>query len=248
MSAPTVVIGFLHGAIEPAFMHSLNALLAWDAKGPQQVLDVTPWESGPNLSFGRNQLVRAFLEHPARPEWYLSVDSDMCFRPGLVASLTAAADPVERPILGALCFGLRPMEGTTDEKYAFIPESFPTLYTLTAEGQFEHHLDYPPGALVQVHATGAACLLVHRSVFVAIPEHDDRNPLRWFQEGNIGPGLVSEDTTFCLRAGAAGFPVFVATGIDVGHVKKVVVDARFHEISRQVKAALAKGLTDAHTD
>jgi hypothetical protein len=236
----TVAIGYVYGTIEPAFHHSLNALLAFDATGPRQIVDVLPYASGPNLSHARNELVRRFLEHPTKPSWFLSVDSDMSFARDLVVALTDVGDATERPVVGALCFGVRPMPGTEDDKFGWFPETLPTIYTVLEDGRFQHWIDYPPNALVQCHATGAAALLVHRSVFEAIPEPEDGSPLRWFAEASVSGGLVSEDCTFCLRAGAAGFPIYVHTGIEVGHVKPIVLDARFHEVSRQLKAAIGE--------
>jgi hypothetical protein len=43
----------------------------------------------------------------------------------------------------------------------------------------------------------------------------------WFRESPVGAPLtlMGEDMTFCLRAAAAGIPVHVHTGVQVGHMK-----------------------------
>jgi hypothetical protein len=80
--------------------------------------------------------------------------------------------------------------------------------------------DYPVNALVDVAATGSACILIHRSVFEAIREEYgdtwyDRVPNPYVGE------LHGEDISFCLRAGALGFPVHVHTGIRTTHLKHI---------------------------
>jgi hypothetical protein len=47
----------------------------------------------------------------------------------------------------------------------------------------------------------------------------------WFKEVPVGAplALMGEDLTFCLRCQAAGIPVHVHTGIQVGHMKPVML-------------------------
>ena len=67
-------------------------------------------------------------------------------------------------------------------------------------------------------ATGAAFLLMHRDALetVAVAAADAAAP--WFRESAIGAplSLLGEDLTFCLRCAAAGVPVHVHTGVQVG--------------------------------
>lgn len=152
-----------------------------------------------------------------------------------------------RPILGALCFSYR--VGQT-------PEVAPTIYQIgmkDGEQKLVSYLGYPRDQLVPVAATGTGCLLVHRQVFVEIAKRW-QTPWPWFNWtewghsfsswGTIpgtdveyqGPGdHISEDITFCLRAGSihgnietddpgATFPVWVDTRIKVGHRKTTTID------------------------
>jgi manganese transport protein len=86
--------------------------------------------------------------------------------------------------------------------------------------------DWPENALVQVHATGAAFLLIHRSVFDAVADwmrqHKPNSPYVWFEDDSIGGGELGEDVVFCYRAQSAGIDVFVNTGCVIGHRKPVV--------------------------
>ena len=76
-----------------------------------------------------------------------------------------------------------------------------------------------------VAATGAAFLLVHRRVFDEVRGRGFSRAFPWFQETENEYGRVSEDITFCLRARQCGFPIFVHTGVELGHVKSHIVDA-----------------------
>ena len=97
------------------------ALQAHDAQGPRQLVDVLPYHAGPNLSAPRNELVTRFLEHPAAPEWFFSLDTDMSFAPDLLERLLDVADEDERPIVGAVCFSVSPMGDTLDDKFSTSP-------------------------------------------------------------------------------------------------------------------------------
>ncbi len=113
---------------------------------------------------------------------------------------------------------------------------YPTLYGLEEEEDGEVYItkaeDYPPDALVQVAGTGCHCVLVHRSVFVAMHSafaklpNGKPNPYPWYAEGHIDArGIpIGEDMIFCRRAHALGFSTFVHTGIKTGHIKQQILD------------------------
>jgi hypothetical protein len=100
------------------------------------------------------------------------VDADMGFEPDTLTRLLDAADPDARPVVGALCFGLRKAaEDPGLNAYTF--ECFPTLYRWHHDGEhvgFAVMSDYPEDTLVEVGATGAACFVVHRTLLERIRE------------------------------------------------------------------------------
>jgi hypothetical protein len=185
-----------------------------------------PVHSGAQITKSRNKIVRDFLELDGI-DWLWCIDADMEFSPDLLEQLVEAAHPVERPIVGGLCFAYM-----RDNPRKF----WPTLYAwIPGSERLRRLTQYPADSLMPVAATGAACLLVHRSVFVKMAERFPP-PWPWFAEtpfyerGEDGKPILetgdtySEDITFCLRAQAAGFPIFVHTGIKLGHVKEFVAD------------------------
>lgn len=229
--AGRVVIGYCHPTEVSAFFHeSVLGLVMYDLNHNQRVVNgggrIERYSSA-NITNSRNGIVRSFLDDtPA--EWLFMVDADMKFDPDLVDRLVDAAQTHQAPIVGGLCFGVA--DGAL----------FPTLYQLVQdEGDAHPHMvrynDFPVDEMFQVTATGAACLLIHRSVLVAMREKYPE-PYPWFQEMVLGDGPMGEDVTFCLRAGVLGFPVFVHTGIHVGHAKVHVLTHDMYRLQRSREA------------
>jgi GT2 family glycosyltransferase len=212
-----VAVGYVHGGtVRAEFLASLLAVARKPPVGTRiDVFLAAP--SGPNISEARNLVVRRFLDE-CRAPWLLTVDTDMVFTPADVDKLAAAADPVARPVVGALCYS---QDGATGQKQ-------PTMYELVQEpgdGQvgFARYKTWPEDACVPVGATGAAFLMVHRDALEAVAKASGDRAAPWFRESVIGAALVGEDMTFCLRCAAAGIPVHVHTGVRVGHMKATML-------------------------
>jgi len=229
-----VVLGYLTPDLYNAhFAVALNGLLDWDARNSQRVHkrgDVLHQISGPRVAAARNDLVRAFLSGTA--EWLLMLDSDMVFPRDLVDLLVEAAHWKQRPIVGALCFA-----GGRSGQIR------PTLGVMVSNDppRFETVWNYQPNALNGVDYTGAACLLVHRSVYENLATRYGDNAHPWFAESEIGGQEYGEDVTFCMRARAAGYPIFVHTGIKIGHMKMSVID-------EEAYLAYRRGITEYGED
>jgi hypothetical protein len=208
------VIGYVHGGTVRAEFAA--SLLAVCMEGPVPVDAVLAVGSGPNISHARNMVARKFLEDPRQPPWLFMCDTDMVFEANLVGRLVKAADPVTRPVVGALCYSQNTDGG----------DPYPTMYELTErDGQlcFVRYAKWRDGAVVRVTATGAAALLIHRDALTAVEKHAGDAAAPWFRESPVGAALVGEDMTFCLRLGAAGIPVHVATAVKAGHMKTTML-------------------------
>lgn len=216
------MIGNCNGGQVSALYHdSIMGVLFWDFANQARVLRHGGRASviaGPRIHDNRTKLVEAFLSEPKHPEWLWITDSDMVYEHDTLERLVAIADSKERPVVGGLCFG-----GGRDKAI------FPTLYVLhppTAEGrqpEWDRLNDYPRDQLIKIDGTGAACLLVHRSVFRRMAEHFPP-PFPWFGETVLNEVGQGEDLTFCYRLKAMGIPLFVDTRIKVGHQKTWVID------------------------
>ncbi len=203
---PDAVIGYVHpGTLRAEFCASLLAVCM---EGSTRIRTVVALESGPNISRARNLIARNFLEDNLAP-WLFMCDTDMWFPAGTVDRLIAA----DKPVIGGLCWSL---EGG---------ERYPTMYELTdpGEGQraaFRRYQNWPEDTVMQVSATGAACLLIHRDALLEVEKSGKDPAAPWFRETAVGPmALMGEDMTFCLRCAAAGIPVHVHTGVKAGHLK-----------------------------
>lgn len=197
----TVAAGFVHpGTVSTAFVLSLRATPG--------VGDWLEQRSGPNVARARNLLVERFLatEHT----WLWMVDTDMTWSSDALGRLLD--DGLD--VVGGLCFGVG--EGRP------IPTIFDTI-TLAGEDVIVRVESYPRDRLVSCAATGAAFLLVHRSVLEAVRDREFSAAFPWFQETERDGYPVGEDVTFCLRAGDCGYQVHVDTRVKVGHVKAVTV-------------------------
>jgi GT2 family glycosyltransferase len=171
-----------------------------------------------HLVSGRNKAVQYLLDTDV--PWLLWIDTDMGFSPDMLEQLMAAADPVERPIVGALCFSQRELAPDGKGGYHTIPT--PTIFDWVGNigpdslETFEVRVDYPANALVRCGATGAACILVHRSVFERVQE---KYGAEWYHRIQAKEGSMGEDLSFCMRATALDIPVHVHTGVRTTHLK-----------------------------
>lgn len=195
--------------------------------------------SSANISGARNSICLEFLTQHSAP-WLLMLDTDMTFQPDLVEALLQEADEDKAPIVGGLCFSMD-NEG----------KLFPTLYDVIGSEEspeFVRYHEWQPESMMQVFATGAACLLIHRSALRAIrdyrdPEHPERfgfsQAFPWFQETDFYGRVMGEDITFCLRAGRAGLPVYVNTSVQLGHIKQFELNLELFAGQRALEEAKA---------
>ena len=215
----SVVIAWLYNpehGVRGQFCSSLMNLIAYDAMNDQYIVPngaQMAVQSGANVTQGRNDSVERFLAE-TDGEWLFIVDSDMTFEPHSLAQIMAQADPVERPIVGGLCFGRRG-DGI-----------FPTIFTFGPD-QMLLVAEYPENTMIKCGATGAAFLVIHRSVLEKMEANYSR-PWPWFANEIHNGKPRGEDITFCARAGELGFPIYVHTGVKVGHVKNIELTEDFY--------------------
>lgn len=241
-----VIIGYLHpGTVDGAFVRSLINLIWYDRMHNNRLWDgggLCELLAGSNLSAPRNRLAKDFLEHDGA-NWLLMVDTDMTFPPNALDRLIERADPKERPIVGGLCFGFDDPDRRGHHA--------PTLYGIAEDENGNARIarldsEIPVDVMFQVAGTGAAFLLVHRSVFERFNEfikspEDSPNKgafneiFPYFQETSYFGGPVGEDLTFCIRAGFLGFPVYVDTGLHIGHIKSGALDINTYMMQCQAE-------------
>lgn len=245
MKRGTVTVGYLHpGQYAACFAESLLDLMFCDATGEQRIVSHPFGKMGKQagsagISTGRNKLAQAFLDE-ADSEWFFSVDADMGFAGDTVERLIGYADRYRRPVVGGLCFAIK-QDGRSSfygQRYRVAPTVYDFHETDDAVG-FAPRLDYDRGTITEVSATGAACLLVHRSAFEKVR---DRYGDVWFDPIThpTGPTTFSEDLSFCVRLAACDIPIFVHTGVKTTHDKGALfLDEELFDLQQASRAALA---------
>lgn len=219
-----VQVAYLHPhQVSHSWHESMMRLVAYDAAHEGRVVStggpfMISCDAG-GLVDARNTGVKQFLE--TDHEWLWFIDTDMGFLPDTVDRLVDAADPAERPVVGALCFGLREIAYDGYGGRRVMP--VPTLYVpaKTREGHigFTNRFEYPADAVLQVAGTGAACLLAHRTV---LDKMRAENGDHWFDRVRYDDGQsISEDLSFCARLAMIGVPLFVHTGVRTTHHKQI---------------------------
>lgn len=219
--ADKVAVAYPHGdRVHPGFHHSMLVLKEADSRWGKR-LEHPGWllaVQTTNLPAARNKLVRAFLEQ-TDADWLWFVDTDQTFKPDILERLVMAADPTERPILSAL------IQAQTSNRALEVTPA-PIVY----DGEhFRHAMGIPPERFWQC-IPGMGCTLIHRSVLEAVGEKFSDDAFPWFKyaqhdrvddaTGEVVHDMMGEDFTFILRANSLGFPAFVDTTIEAGHIKE----------------------------
>ncbi len=205
------VVGWLdHGDTRGAFTACLVALTAYSTVNGH--LDAAParLEWGPLLDVGRDRLVEKFLTQ-TDADWLLMVDSDMAFEPDALGLLLDRAKSTKTLLdTPAIVSGLAYSSTIETGQY-------PAMYKVNDDGYPQAFYDWRKGDVVDVDATGAACLLVHREVFMTMPHAFDRTE-------RIDGRLLGEDMAFGLKARKLGHRIVVDTNVEFRHIKYGFLD------------------------
>lgn len=236
-----VVVAYCHpGMVHAGFHESLLDLLVYDVAFNRRIVNGggrLGVQASANLAAPRNNVVKNFLVN-SEADWLWFLDSDMTFAPDTLEKLLEFANPeptAERyaPIVGGLCFSI-------DEG-----QIFPTLYGLVGtedDPKVVRYHEWPPDSMMQIAATGTACLLMHRSALLTIAKKGFNPTFPWFQETEHRGKPVGEDITFCWRAGLCEIPVYVNTAVHVGHIKERQLDIDTYFVQRGLLSPAHEGV------
>lgn len=205
MSA-TVVIGTVHpDYIDAQYTRCLVETLADDRRGLFPLRRRVLMERAPAgmLHVARNQAVKAFLEHPLRPDYLLFIDTDMVWVPEQVGELLDSAIEHDLCAVNALVC----MQGG-----AGVDEAIPVMY------DYDMRPVQPREPIQQVFCAGSAFLLLRRRE-LEMCGRTYGSPAAWFDYQHRHGKNVTEEVIFSQRYHDLGFPIHVNTQILVGHRK-----------------------------
>jgi len=200
----SVTIGYVHNDhVHAGFMHSLVNLIRYMS------IDTLDYWSSANISTARNKLVEQFLE--SGNKWLYMADTDTVFNRNTIERLLKRNEAI---IGGLVHINDLPKYPSMFRREPDDENGTPAYRAIT---------EYEQGEVVDVDATGAGCLLVHRQVFLDIQEKLPNKAAQWFQEIPMGEYLAGEDVTFCIRAISLGYNICVDTSVNIGHLKTHII-------------------------
>ncbi len=186
-------------------MAAIIRLLRMEGQRIEQVIGI---QSGPKIDDARNELFKAWLTG-TKAYKFLMLDTDMVPPEDIVRRFLGH----NKDIVGGLCFA---GTGSTTVK--------PVIHVVRKDENdspvIEILWDYPLDQLLEVDATGGACMMISRKCAEAVWEARGlAHPMPWFAHGMHNGVRIGEDVAFCLTAKKVGFKVFVDTGLEVPHIK-----------------------------
>ena len=244
MNKGGVAVAYIHPTeVAASFHKSLLQLMLYDAGNRQRIVGrgghLANFAASGRLAEGRNELTRAFLDD-LQAEWLFMVDADMGFAADTVDRLVKSANRYAKPVVGGLCFGQKRVGVGEFGQERFAP--FPTMYQWQERDDavgFSIVMEWERDQMVQVGATGAACLLIHRDVLEQI--RDRYGDVWWDHITHPSGTTFSEDMSFCVRVAAVDKPMWIDTSVKTSHMKNIYLDEAWfdaaHGVEAQVDAA-----------
>ena len=143
----------------------------------------------------RNNLVEQALDEVCTK--FVTLDTDQVYPPDTIIKLLSHDKPI--------VFGQ-------------VHRRYPAFDPIMLRGELYEYTDVPyeemyTGELVPIDATGHGCVAIDMTVFL-----DIKQP--WYEDipGEEDRGHVGEDIHFCWKARQAGYPIFMDTSIQIGHL------------------------------
>jgi hypothetical protein len=231
-----VAVAWCYGMeVASMFQTSMQMMFNHDLANDNHISLVVAEHAHVNITHVRNNIMRKFMVMD-EVDWLLMLDTDMVVPENLIDILLEDADPDPMspgytPFIGGLCFSIN---GEA--------KLYPTMYRWTGPEEnlaLEVINDYVPGSMVEVDATGAACLLMHKDALGRIAQASGGDIFPWFKEFEYKGTALSEDFGLMRRAADLGFTVRVNTKASIGHFKPFVLSEDIYLHQQEAERALA---------
>jgi len=211
----TVHVTYVHpGTVYEPFMMSLISAFKYS----DRVLGATG-STNARQEFARNSNVEEFLAGEA--EWMLQIDTDMTFGITAIDDLMEAAEEAGAKIAAGLCF-IYNMDKN---------QVLPNIFMWNEEDRdYDLVKDYEEDTRFYCDATGAAFLLIHRSILEQLdfPWHENHQ-----KHPDTGKSM-GHDISLCHRIRKeTGEPILYCADIKIGHIKRFVVNEDTYKAYRE---------------
>ncbi len=171
----------------------------------------------------RNEIVETALQ--AGCSHLLMLDTDMIYPPNTLTKLLSC----NLDVVGGLCFMRYP--------------PFTPVLRVGEPGVYKNLdlEDYEEDSMIEVDATGTACIMFNMEVFKKI-----QSPWFSFDEhpNQLIGGVIGEDIGFCSKLRKTGYRIFVDTSVECGHIAHMNIDKKaylFHKRLMKVKNKVEGG-------
>ena len=214
------------GVCSPGQWHAMFATSMIDiARSQSQLGQLISLEGSGVISRLRNQVVATFLEKTT-DDWLLQIDTDQIITVEHFKKLIAAADKDERPIVSGI------VHAAWDTQNVY-PEPVPCVFKIGEDtGLYAMH-EYPEDSIVEIDAAGTGCILIHRSVFEKMKEHQDKTNEGdlwcFYRDMPINQAWVGEDIFFSIRVKAMGYKMYAHTGVQLPHKRSYWLTREHHK-------------------
>lgn len=205
--APRVLIAIPTRDMTSAAISGRLALLLVElARGPDgPAVEIVP---GYPVDRVRNQICKRFLESDA--DYLLMIDDDVV-PPATVLDMARH----DKDVVAGLCYAYLPRLGYYSVAYPSGNEHGKPVERLGIGEQIEGR------GLIEVELAGTACMLIHRRVLEAL----DRPHFKMQLDDDCLLIKDSEDFSFCRKARAAGFSIWLDTDQPCGHYRALDMHA-----------------------
>lgn len=218
-SGKVAIYNLSPGLVRYEFCSSLLNLCFYEhnraqAKGEKSMIGAVGFQTaGAVLSIYRNIMSEEFLD--TEHDWMFFLDSDMVLPDNALELLLDAADPITRPVVaGVYMMALK--DGNVPSMFYWGKDVGTNKYRMHARTGF-----IPDDETIEVDGTGSGCILIHRDALLALHKHYGP-PEPWYGVDVRDGTIIGEDFTFCMRLKDIGIPVYVRTGVRVGHAGKTM--------------------------
>jgi hypothetical protein len=185
-----------YGPVDPqAVVSQRNAIMHAAANGVTWLGDASPDRMG--FAAARNAVVQSIVAQVDSdlPDAVFWCDSDVILPAHAITSLVVAS----RDFITGLYFQRKP-------PYVPLAYIFDPKGGTDRKGTFRQLTEWPPDTVGPIDGCGFGCVLTSIKLLKSLDPP-------WFEWKKFG-----EDFTFCLNARAAGFQLYVHTGVLCGHL------------------------------